>query len=136
MMNHDEFCRLALRLSAAWNAADIESALDCFTLDGIYMQPPDVHFFQGHDQLRLLFTLLQPGNNWLWHGLWFDEVTQTGVGEFTFHEHEAHGVAVLFLRDSRVSMWREYQWHGSMLWREFITPEHHRFRLTVDNLHS
>jgi hypothetical protein len=133
MMDGDGFKRLAQRLAAAWDAADTQAALDCFTPNGVYMQPPNAHIFVGHEELRGLFSDLRPGNNWQWHDLWFDRVSQKGVGEFTFLERVAHGVAVLELRDRRIAVWREYQWHGSMSWHEFISPEKSRYRVTFAN---
>jgi hypothetical protein len=132
-MDEQKFKELLLHLATAWNEADIAMALACFTIDGIYMQPPGVHIFKGYDQLKVLFSTLRPEDNFLWHSIWFDPKTQTGSGEFTFKVHEAHGVAIIELNNEKIQLWREYQWHGCLPWDRFISTDSKDFLLTLEN---
>jgi len=111
-----EFVEWMQRLADAWSRQDTEAALACFTTDAVYMEPPDVQFFQGHDQLRAYFGALAPGIFMRFHGLWFDETSQTGVGEFTFGNEKIetadHGVVVVEFAGKRIAVWREYPRKG------------------------
>lgn len=120
-------------IAQAWNEADTVMATNCFTVDGIYMEPPDRHFFQGQDQLSALFATLVPGNNMEWHYIWFDEQSQMGAGEFTFACGQAHGVAVIEIENEKIKLWREYQWHGHMPWSEFTAYKNKNFQYTIEN---
>lgn len=97
------------------------------------MEPPDRHFFETHAELEILFDTLCPGNNMEWHHIWFDEETQTGVGEYTFGMNQTHGVAVIKLEQGQIKLWREYQWHGLMSWEDFTNFENKTFDCTVKN---
>jgi len=103
------------RLAAAWSSQDPEAALGCFTQDAVYMEPPDGQLFVGHEQLRPFFEL-PPGTYMTWVGLWFDEATATGAGEFEFGEATDvsvdHGVAIVSIRDGRIAHWHEYLQRG------------------------
>jgi len=135
-MNEAKFKDLLLSLATAWNGADIEMALNCFTLDGIYMQPPGIHIFIGHDQLKIMFSTLIPGDNFVWHAIWFNPETQSGAGEFTFKVNEAHGVAIIELKNEKIHLWREYQWHGCLSWERFISRDSKEFLLTIENFRN
>ncbi len=132
-MNVSEFRKLMITVAQAWNEADAVRATNCFTEDGIYMEPPDCHFFQGHDQLFVLFATLVPGNNMEWHHIWFDEQSQVGAGEFTFASGQAHGVAVIEIENGKIKSWREYQWHGNMPWSQFTAYKNKVFHCTIEN---
>jgi limonene-1,2-epoxide hydrolase len=110
------FIELMQRLADAWTRQDTEAALACFTTDAVYMEPPDVQFYQGRDQLRAYFGALAPGIFMRFHGLWFDPETQTGAGEFTFGNEKIetadHGVVVVELAGGRIAVWREYPRKG------------------------
>ena len=132
-MNTQEFIELLNTIAKAWNKADAVRAIECFTEDAIYMEPPDQHFFQGREQLLALFRTLSPNDNWQWHNIWFDEKSQTGAGEFTFAKDQAHGVAVIEIDGGRVKLWREYQWHGQMPWDQFADWKNRKYKYTFAN---
>jgi hypothetical protein len=132
-MDEQSFRELLLCLATAWNKADTDTALACFSIDGIYMQPPSIHIFEGYSQLKVLFSTLQPGNNFIWHSIWFDKKTQTGAGEYTFKIHETHGVAIIKLNNYKIQLWREYQWHGNLSWEKFISTDSKSFGMTINN---
>lgn len=133
-MKTSEFRHLVLTVAQAWNEADTDKAVNCFTTDAIYMEPPDRHFFQGHTQLWTLFSTLRPGNNMKWHHIWFNEQSQIGAGEFTFAEDQAHGAAIIEVEEGKIKLWREYQWHGRLSWAQFVDPENKTFDYTFKNL--
>ena len=119
-------------LAEAWNKGETDKALEFFTLDAIYMQPPGICFFQGYDQLNVLFSSLKPGENFTWHSIWFNSGTQSGAGEFTFRINKAHGIAVIETYQGKIKLWREYQWQGSLHWEQFIAVDR-SFQLTSKN---
>lgn len=110
------FKELCERLAMAWSRQDTETALSCFTEDAVYMEPPDLQLFRGHEELRPYFAALTPGTVMRFENLWFDEERQIGAGEYTFGEEgEAvfdHGVTVMEIRDGLIAAWREYQRKG------------------------
>lgn len=112
-------------LARAWETQDTATAVNLFTVDAIYMQPPDVQLFVGQAQLASYFGALQPGTSMRWHNVWFDVPTQVGAGEFTFgtvgEENATHGVAVLRLRDGRISSWHEYLQAGPSARETFLS---------------
>lgn len=132
-MTSSEFYCLLTTVAESWNEADVVRAVDCFTDDAIYMEPPDRHFFQGRAQLIRLFATLSPGKNMEWHHIWFDERSQVGAGEFTFAQGQAHGVAVIEVEEGKIKLWREYQWHGDMPWVRFLTHESKTFQCTIEH---
>lgn len=114
-------------LAAAWQAQDTEAAVALFTPDAIYMQPPASQLFQGEDELRAYFGALRPGTTMAWHHVWFDPVAQIGAGEFTFgregSDRATHGVAVVQIRDARISRWHEYLQPGPASREGFLARE-------------
>src|SRR5512142_859205 len=119
-MDAQKFRDLLIFLANAWNNADINAALDCFTSDAVYMQPPDAYIFKGYEQLEVLFSVLHPEENFTWPSVWIDSRTQTGAGGFSFKIQEAPGVVSIQLKDEKIWLWREYQWQGCLPWNQFI----------------
>ncbi|NJO82216.1 MAG: SnoaL-like domain-containing protein [Blastochloris sp.] len=123
-MTTDAFQMLMQRVAQAWSQQATEEALACFTDDAIYLEPPDIQFYQGHDQLRPYFAALQPGTFLRFHYLWFDEANQVGAGEFSFgiagRATADHGIIVVEMRDEKIAFWREYQRKGPATFAAFI----------------
>ncbi|HUF38027.1 MAG TPA: nuclear transport factor 2 family protein [Anaerolineales bacterium] len=126
-MKASQFVDLMHRLAAAWTEQDTDAALACFTPDAVYLEPPDVQFYRGHDQLRAYFGALTAGTTMRFHQLWFDEAAQTGAGEFTFghvnNETADHGVVVVELAGGRIAVWREYPRKGPAEFESFAGSE-------------
>ncbi len=122
-----------------WERGDTDAGLASFTEDAVYMQPPDVQLFFGHEQLRPYFAAVAPGTIMRWHHLWFDEASQTGVGEFTFGEAPDptadHGVAIVALREGRIAHWREYVQKGPSDRDTFLATEGKTWRWHIGNFH-
>ena len=127
MTDSQRFRSLMSRLADAWTRQDTEAGVHCFTEDATYMEPPDAQLFVGHEELGIHFGALTPGTYMRWTGLWFDEETQSGAGEFVFGEAGDtlvdHGVAIVELRDGRIRSWREYLTKGPASQEAFLAVE-------------
>lgn len=123
-MDRGEFADLMNQLAAAWASPDADLAAECFTDDAIYMEPPDQQLFVGREQIAAYFSPLRPGTYLRFQHLWFDEDTGVGAVEFSFgvegRETADHGVAVVSVRDGRISVWREYHRKGPADFEEFV----------------
>ena len=128
------------RLADGWSRQNTEQALSCFSEDAIYMEPPEIQFFEGHDQLRPYFAALKPGTFMRFHNLWFDESRQVGAGEYSFGEagdaQVDHGVVVVELRDGRIAFWREYQQKGPAAFDRFLDKNGKEWKWTIKNYPS
>lgn len=136
-LNTQEFQTLMERLARAWSQQDTETALACFTLDAVYIEPPDIQFYTGHEQLRPYFAALQPGTFMHFHNLWFDEPDQAGAGEFSFgisgQATADHGIIVVELRDGQIAFWREYQRQGPSAFKDFIAITGKTWQWHIEN---
>jgi ketosteroid isomerase-like protein len=125
-------------LADAWSRQDTQLALDCFTADAVYMQPPDLQLYRGRAELEKLFAALRPGTSMQFHNLAFDPAGQVGFGEFSFGRAGAptadHGVVVVTLRDGRIASWREYFQQGPASFAEFVAIEGKRWKWTGETL--
>jgi ketosteroid isomerase-like protein len=135
-----EFRELMNRLADGWSRQNTEQALSCFTEDAVYMEPPNIQFFEGHTQLRPYFAALKPGTFMRFHNLWFDESRQVGAGEYSFGESgdttADHGVVVVQLRDGRIAFWREYQQKGPVSFNRFLDKDEKEWKWTIENYPS
>jgi ketosteroid isomerase-like protein len=135
--NREQFVELMQRLARAWSEQDTELGLSCFTEDAVYMEPPDIQLYVGHDQLRPYFAALTPGTFMRFHNLGFDEETQVGMGEYTFGEETDemadHGVTVVELWDGRIARWREYQRKGPLPFSTFVAVKGKKWQWHIGN---
>jgi ketosteroid isomerase-like protein len=119
-----QFVALMQQVARAWAALDADAAVACFTPDAVYMQPPNVQFYSGHDQLRAYFGALTSSTYLNFHNLWFDEAKQTGCAEFSFgvagKPIADHGTIIVELRDGVIAHWREYVQKGPAPFADFI----------------
>ena len=126
-LSTQEFQALMEKLAHAWSYQDTDLALACFALDATYIEPPDIQFYNGQEQLRPYFAALKPGTFMHFHNLWFDEAKQVGAGEYSFgmtvKTTADHGVVVVELRDWQIAFWREYQRQGPSVFQDFIGTE-------------
>ena len=136
-MNADGFYALARRLATAWSEQNTEAAVDCFTPDAIYMEPPDIQIYQGHEQLRPYFAALGAGTYMRFDYLWFDEERQVGAGEYAFgvtgKPNADHGVVVMEIRNERIAVWREYQRRGPADLDDFLAIEGKEWEWHIGN---
>jgi hypothetical protein len=139
-LNESEFRQLMNRLADGWSRQNTEQALACFTENAIYMEPPNIQFYEGHAQLRPYFGALKPGTFMRFHNLWFGESKQIGAGEYSFGEAgdatADHGVVVVELRDGRIAFWREYQQKGPASFDRFLDKNGKEWKWTIKNYPS
>jgi ketosteroid isomerase-like protein len=67
---------LLTTLAAAWNSADPEAAVRCFSTDVVYVEPPDRQRYVGHQEIYELSAAT--GMSMTWHHVAFDPDTQIG----------------------------------------------------------
>jgi hypothetical protein len=131
------FAELMRKLARAWEARDTRAAVECFTHDAVYVEPPDLQFYTGHQQLHAYFDALTEGTFMRLHNLWFDEEAQIGAAEYSFGTAGAaqadHGVVVVELRERRIAFWREYQRKGSNSFADFIAVQGKQWRWSIEN---
>lgn len=132
-----EFERLMSQLARAWSTQDTELGVSCFTPDAVYMQPPDEQLYQTSSELRKFFGALEPGTFMTFRNLSFNPATQVGFGEFSFGQKgdakADHGVAVVQLREGRISSWREYFKEGPADFDRFIATDGKPWKWTIKN---
>ncbi len=136
-MNLQEFKELMQTVAKGWNTKNAAMAVDCFTQDAIYIEPPDKQFFKGKDELYQYFV----GDTGIdmrliWRNLFFDEANQTGVGEYTFEMNgiSHHGVSIVELQDRKIRLWREYDIVTNLSYEEFLKTEGKKFMFTIKDL--
>ncbi|MCW5875381.1 MAG: nuclear transport factor 2 family protein [Anaerolineales bacterium] len=136
-INSQQFAALMQRLAGAWGTQNTEDALACFTADAVYMQPPDVQFYTGHEQLRAYFGALSPGTYLHYQNLWFDEQQQIGCAEFSFgvagKPKADHGTFVIELRDGLIAHWREYVQKGPADFEDFRSHDGKEWQWHIGN---
>ena len=136
-LDRSTFQALMQRLSQAWAQQDTEAALTCFAQDAVYMQPPDVQFYRGHQQLRAYFGALRPGVFLEYQNIWFDESRQTGCVEFSFgnraNPQADHGCIVVEVEDGLIAHWREYVQKGPADFGEFTATEGKQWQWHIGN---
>jgi ketosteroid isomerase-like protein len=132
----EEFRELMERLARAWSTRDTELGLSCFAEDAVYIEPPDVQLFIGHEQLRPYFAALTT-ETMRFHTLAFDEASQRGAGEYSFgtegEEPLDHGVAIVEIADGRIAVWREYQRKGPSSFAEFTATDGKTWQWHIGN---
>ncbi|MEM7297997.1 MAG: nuclear transport factor 2 family protein [Bacteroidota bacterium] len=130
------FEELMANVAQGWSTQNTQLALESFAEDAVYMQPPNVQFYQGHDQLRKYFDALDEAHQMTFHDLWFNEETQTGAGEFTFSygsDTADTGVIVVRLENGKIKHWREYFTKGPANFDQFIKTENKDWRWHIGN---
>jgi SnoaL-like domain len=133
----DEFRELMERLARAWSTQDTELGLSCFTERAVYMEPPDIQLYVGHDELRPYFAALTPGTFMRFNALMFDESAQVGAGEYAFGDERSevadHGVAVVEITEGRIAFWREYQQKGPASFGDFVARDGKSWQWHIGN---
>ena len=121
-MERAEFVELMEAIAESWNAGDTLGALERFTDDAVYMEPPDEQRYEGRDELFEFFGGDDPPQMHMeWHHLVVDG--DVGVGEYTYRGHgQYHGLVIVRVREGRISHWREYQRRSDLPWAEFVGP--------------
>ena len=134
---HEEFETLMTTLADAWSTQDTELALSVFHEDAVYMEPPDVQLYRGHEELRPYFGALTPGTTMQFHNLFYNPESGIGGGEYTFGHRDSEradvGVAVVQISDGRIVFWREYQRKGPADFSTFLSTEGKQWEWHIGN---
>jgi hypothetical protein len=121
-----EFRAMLDTVAHAWNTGKAEVAVECFTSDAVYIEPPDRQLYKGASALQAFFaTSINPPrpDRMRWHFVAFDDALQTGFGEYTYRGRQFfHGIAVVQLQGGRIRRWREYQYASRVPWEDFVGP--------------
>jgi len=136
--NGERFHATMKKLATAWTNQDVDAALECFSPDAQYIQPPDLQFYNGSKELRLLFEGLEPGTFMRFHHLWFDEKNSIGAGEFSFgNTNDAnadHGICVVEMKGDKIFRWREYFVSGPSSFAQFISVDGKKWKWDINAL--
>jgi len=135
-ISEKEFYTLMENIAVGWSTQNTELALNSFSKNAIYMQPPNVQFYQGHTQLKPYFDELTDKHKMKFHNLWFDGKKQTGVGEFTFSygkDTSDIGIVVVEIKGGKISHWREYLTKGDTDFDEFLSIENKKWDWHIGN---
>ncbi len=130
------FYEVMENLAQGWSTQNTEKALNCFTDDAVYMEPPEVQYYRGHKELRPYFDALDSNYKMEFHNLWFNEETQSGAGEFTFSygkDTSDVGIVVVELEKGKINFWREYHKKGPTDFNEFISTENKEWEWHIGN---
>lgn len=120
-----DFEKLLHRVAEGWNEGDAQKAAGCFSVDAIYIEPPDRQLYRGRQALYEFFggsSGRESPMTMTWHHLLFDEPKQIGVGEYTFAYKgiETHGIVIVQIVEGKIQRWREYQYRSEMNWEDFV----------------
>ncbi len=136
-MNKSQFENLLQTVATGWNTKDARMAVECFSDNAIYLEPPDKQLVKGKDELYQYFGGESGADMKLtWHNLFFNQEKQSGVGEYTFEMNDVihHGVAIVEIEDEKINFWREYDIPGTLTYEDFIKTEGKDFRFTAKDL--
>lgn len=132
----EEFEHLMHNVAEGWSTQNTEQALGSFSADAIYMEPPNIQYYRGHEQLRPYFDELDHSYKMEFHNLWFNQSTQSGVGEYTFSygkDTSDVGVVVVELQGRKIKFWREYQVKGPTDFSKFLSTENKEWEWHIGN---
>jgi hypothetical protein len=136
-MTQQEFKEVMQTIANGWNTKNAKKAVECFTEDAIYIEPPDKQFFQGKNELYEYFGG-DSGNEMTltWHHLLFDEEKQIGSGEYTFEMNNIihHGMAIVEVENGKIKLWREYDIPGNLSYEDFTKIDGKKFTFTIKDL--
>ncbi len=131
-----EFRSLMQNVAIGWSTQNTELALSSFDGDAIYMEPPNIQYYRGHSQLRPYFDELDDTYKMEFHNLWFNQDSQSGVGEYTFSygkDTSDVGVVVVELKNGKIAFWREYQQKGPTDFNDFLSTENKEWEWHIGN---
>jgi len=138
-ISEKEFKELMNNVAQGWSTQNTDKALSSFREDAVYMEPPNIQYYQGHEQLRLYFDELDDRYRMKFHNLWFNRSTQSGAGEYTFSygkDTSDVGIVVVELEKGKIKFWREYQRKGPTDFKEFLRIDDKNWEWHIGNYPS
>lgn len=120
-----DFEQLLYQVAEGWNEGNAQKAAECFSIDAVYIEPPDRQLYRGRQALYEFFggsSGRASPMRMTWHHLLFDESEQIGAGEYTFSYkgRETHGIVIVQIAESKIRRWREYQYRSELNWEDFV----------------
>ena len=131
-----DFFQLMQNIADGWSTQNTELALSSFDEDAIYMEPPNIQYYRGHEQLTPYFNELSEKHKMEFHNLWFNESTQTGAGEYTFSygtKISDVGIVAIEIQNGKIKFWREYQRKGPTNFNDFLRIENKEWEWHIGN---
>lgn len=131
-----EFQTLMNNIAKGWSTQNTNLALSSFDKDAVYMEPPNIQYYRGHQQLRPYFDELDSTYKMEFHHLWFNSSTQSGTGEYTFSygkDTSDVGIVVVELKEGKIKFWREYQRKGPTNFKDFLSIENKNWEWHIGN---
>lgn len=131
-----EFQILMNNVAEGWSTQNTDKALSSFDEDAIYMEPPNIQYYRGHQQLRPYFDELDGKYKMEFHNLWFKQATQSGTGEYTFSygkDTADVGIVVVELENGKIKFWREYQRKGPTNFQDFLRIDNKEWKWHIGN---
>ena len=131
-----QFQSLMQDVADGWSTQNTELALRSFHENVIYMEPPDIQLYRGHEQLRPYFDALEAKHEMEFHNLMFNRDKQIGAGEYTFSygsDTADTGVVIVKILEGKIAFWREYQRKGSSDFEDFIDTDGKEWQWTIEN---
>lgn len=135
-ITESEFQKLMHNIVVGWSTQNTDKALSSFSADAIYMEPPNIQYYRGHQQLRPYFDELDSRYKMEFHSLWFNTKTQSGAGEYTFSygkDTSDVGIVVVELDNGKIKFWREYQRKGPTDFEEFLRIDNKEWEWHIGN---
>lgn len=118
-----QFNKLMQTIADGWNEGNARKAVDCFSDDAIYTEPPDRQVYRGRAELYEFFGGDKGTDvpmKMTWHHLALNEDEQIGFGEYSFQmQGKYHGIVIVKLENGLVRFWREYQHKTELDWDQF-----------------
>ena len=126
-INNYEFKEILMSVSNGWKRNDARTAANSFTLDAVYIEPPNQQLYQGRKEIFEFFGGEFGRKNPMsmtWHHIVFDQKDQIGMGEYTFEYNGrlSHGIVIIQISEGKIRRWREYQYRSKSQWEHFVGP--------------
>jgi len=123
-LDERQFRDLLARVAEGWSTGNPRQAVEAFTEDAVYVEPPDRQRYVGREELYAFFHGGGPSARPMrmtWHAIAFDRERQTGFGEYTFQRPglQLHGIVTVTLAGGRIASWREYQYRSDRSFEDF-----------------
>ncbi len=134
--DENEFQNLMNAVAKGWSTQNTQMALDAFHPDAIYMEPPNIQYYRGHEQLKPYFDELDSTYRMVFHNIWFNSSTQSGAGEYTFSygkDTSDVGIVVAELANGKIKFWREYQRKGPTDFKDFLRIDNKEWEWHIGN---
>jgi hypothetical protein len=131
-LTEKEFLEIVNTIEKGWNEGNAKLAVQFFSDDAVYEEPPKKQFYHGKNEIYNFFggeKGYELPMKMKWHNLSFNEKEQIGFGEYTFSmNNQYHGIVAIKFEHKKILRWREYQYKSDLSWKEFTGESHFESR--------